>query len=72
MLKFMSVIDAISRSGSHKIAKGLWAQRVFQRIEDLHAEGLVPTPSIPVMNALLNALVSSNESDALSRAESLF
>lgn len=69
---FTSVLDAIARSENQKKTRGSWAERVFQRMEDMHMEGLVPPPTTPVYNALLNALATSNEDGALLRAEALF
>ncbi|KAL7520847.1 hypothetical protein ACHAWX_005551 [Stephanocyclus meneghinianus] len=68
---FTSVLNAISRLKHHR-GRGLWAERVFKRMKSMHADGLVEAPTTPVYNALLHALITSNEKGALSRAESVF
>ncbi|KAL7427428.1 hypothetical protein ACHAXM_000845 [Skeletonema potamos] len=65
---FTSVLDSIARS-EHSFQR---AEKVFQRIEKLYDDGVVERPTIPVYNAFLNALVSSNDLDALDRVESIF
>lgn len=68
---FTSTINAIERSRHHE-ARGSWAEKVFNRMETLHSQGLVEAPTTPVYNALLNALISSEETTSLERAERLF
>ncbi|KAL7542995.1 hypothetical protein ACHAXR_012279, partial [Thalassiosira sp. AJA248-18] len=68
---FTSTINAIERSRYHK-ARGSWAEKVFLRMRELNSQGLVESPTTPVYNSLLNALITSQESGSLWRAEELF
>ena len=68
---YTSTINAIQRSKHHE-ARGSWAEDVFHRMEAMHSQGLVPQPTTPVYNALLNCIVTSGENGSLERAEALF
>lgn len=68
---YTSLLNAISRANHHS-AKGSWAEHVFRRMKRMNKEGLVEAPTTPVYNALLNALITSNERGAYNRAKSLF
>ncbi|KAL3804593.1 hypothetical protein ACHAWO_012268 [Cyclotella atomus] len=68
---FTSLLNAISLANHHS-AKGSWAEHVHRRMKRMNKEGLVEAPTTPVYNALLNALITSNERGAYNRAKSLF
>eukprot|EP00579_Thalassiosira_antarctica_P017121 CAMPEP_0201946168 /NCGR_PEP_ID=MMETSP0903-20130614/54282_1 /ASSEMBLY_ACC=CAM_ASM_000552 /TAXON_ID=420261 /ORGANISM="Thalassiosira antarctica, Strain CCMP982" /LENGTH=874 /DNA_ID=CAMNT_0048489261 /DNA_START=64 /DNA_END=2686 /DNA_ORIENTATION=- len=68
---FTSTINAIERS-RHHTERGSWAEKVFRRMKEMHSQGLVEEPTTPVYNALINTLISSEESGSLERAEALF
>jgi pentatricopeptide repeat protein len=68
---FTSLLNAISRAKFHS-AKGSWAEQVFRRMKRMHEEGLVEAPTVPVYNAVLNALITSNERGAQVRAKVFF
>ena len=68
---FTSTINAIERSRHHR-ARGAWAEKVFDQMEELHSQGLVESPTTPVYNALLNCLITCEEKGSLERAEVLF
>eukprot|EP00956_Cyclotella_meneghiniana_P026184 scaffold55952_cov74-Cyclotella_meneghiniana.AAC.3 len=68
---FTSVLNAISRAKS-QIDKGSWAENLLERMKRMHDEGLVEAPTTPVYNAVLNALITSNEKGAHNKAKSLF
>jgi pentatricopeptide repeat protein len=69
---FTSVLNAISRSKLGGRGKGVWAERVFQRMKAMHRDDLVESPTTPVYNAYLNALISSTEEWAQVKAERVF
>jgi len=69
---YTSVINAISKSKQHK-RRGSWAEEIFQRMKSLHSQGLITNePTIPVYNALLNALIASDEYGSIERAWVVF
>jgi len=69
---YTSVINAISKSKHHK-KRGSWAEEIFQRMKSLHSQGLITNePTIPVYNALLNALITSEEFGSIERAWIVF
>ena len=68
---YTSVINAISKSKDHK-RRGSWAEEIFQRMKSLHSQGIVNEPTIPVYNALLNALITSGEYGSIERAWVVF
>ena len=59
---YTSVLDAISRLENHKSRRAL-AEKVFERID---------SPTTPVYNAYLNALITSNDKGAVEKAEAVF
>lgn len=68
---FTSVLNAISRA-KYLTDNGSRAENVLQRMRRMHDEGLVEAPTTPVYNAVLNALITSNERGAHNKAKSLF